>query len=168
MDIQNPSRTPMMDSVYPTNYTSYSTQPSKTTLLFGSHTSLRKRIYIGLGVGHWHDPLTGCFSCDQAALWMVVCPCVRPSACLSHLFAYVPIIASSLNLQELLPMTGDVNAEVKRSKVKITEVNTQLSRFRIVTPVWIHIWWWNDAQSLTLLRTCTLLFFKVIPSGLQG
>ena len=32
-----------------------------------------------------------------------------------------------------------------RSKVKVTEVITQLSRFRTVTPVWIHIWWWNDA-----------------------
>ena len=32
----------------------------------------------------------------------------------------------------------------KRSKVKVTEVKTQLNRFRTVTPVWIHIWWWND------------------------
>ena len=40
-----------------------------------------------------------------------------------------------------------------RSKVKVTEVNTQFSRFRAVTPLWIHIWWWNDAQSLMLLRT---------------
>ena len=27
----------------------------------------------------------------------------------------------------------------QRSKVKVTEVNTQLSRFRTLTPVWIHI-----------------------------
>ena len=47
------------------------------------------------------------FSCDQAALQMVfsVCPSVRPSVCLSHLFDYVPIIVSSWNFQELLPMT---------------------------------------------------------------
>ena len=50
----------------------------------------------------------------------------------------------------------------KRSKVKVTEVITQLSRFRTVTPVWIHIWWRNDAQSLMLLRRGALLFFKVI------
>ena len=25
---------------------------------------------------------------------------------------------------------------------------TQIRRFRTVTPVWIHIWWWNDAYSL--------------------
>ena len=46
----------------------------------------------------------------------------------------------------------------QRSKVKVTEVNTQLSRFRTVTPVWIQIWWWNDAQSLMLLRRGALLF----------
>ena len=50
----------------------------------------------------------------------------------------------------------------QRSKVKVTEVTTQLSRFRTVTPVWIHIWWWNDAYSLMLLRRGALLFFKVI------
>ena len=47
------------------------------------------------------------FSCDQAALWMVfsVCPSVRPSVCLSHLFDYVLIIVSSWNFQELSPRT---------------------------------------------------------------
>ena len=59
---------------------------------------------------------------------------------------------------------SDVHAkgQRQRSKVKVTEVNTQLSRFRTVNPVWIHIWWWNDAQSLMLLRRGALLFFKVI------
>ena len=50
----------------------------------------------------------------------------------------------------------------QRSKVKVTEVTTQLNRFRTVTPVWIHIWWWNDTYSLMLLRRGALLFFKVI------
>ena len=49
-----------------------------------------------------------------------------------------------------------------RSEVKVTEVTTQLNRFRTVTPVWIKIWWWNDAYSLMLLRRGALLFFKVI------
>ena len=35
-------------------------------------------------------------------------------------------------------------------------------RFRTVTPVWIHIWWWNDTYSSMLLRRGALLFFKVI------
>ena len=58
----------------------------------------------------------------------------------------------------------DVHAkgQGQRSKVKVTEVITQLYRFRTVTPVWIHIWWWNDAYSLIMLRRGTLLFFKFI------
>ena len=40
--------------------------------------------------------------------------------------------------------------ERTRSKVKVTLVITPLSRFRTVTPVGIHIWWWNDASSSML------------------
>ena len=50
----------------------------------------------------------------------------------------------------------------QRSKVKVTEVTTQLNRFRTVTPVWIHIWWWNHAYGLMILRRGALLFLKVI------
>ena len=59
---------------------------------------------------------------------------------------------------------SDVHAkgQGQRSKVKVTEVTTQLNRFRTVTPVWIHMWWWNDAYSLMLLRRGALLFLKVI------
>ena len=58
----------------------------------------------------------------------------------------------------------DVHAkgQDQRSKVKVTEVMTPFSRFRTVTPVCIHIWWWNVAQSLMLLRRGALMFFKVI------
>ena len=55
---------------------------------------------------------------------------------------------------------GDVHAkgQGQMSKVKVTEVTTQLSRFRTVTPVWIHIWWWNDIYSLMSPRRGALLF----------
>ena len=43
------------------------------------------------------------FSCDQAAIWLVQSVCL--SVRLSHLFHHVPIIISSWNFQELLPMT---------------------------------------------------------------
>ena len=86
--------------------------------------------------------------------FLSVCPSVHPS----HLFDYVPIIASSWNFQELLLM-----AKVRSmQKVKVTEVKTEFNRFRSVTPVWIHTWWWNDSQSLMFLRRGALLFFKVI------
>ena len=57
---------------------------------------------------------------------------------------------------------SDVHAkgQGQRSKVKVTEVTTQLNRFRTVTPVWIHIWWWDDAYSLIMLRRGALLFSR--------
>ena len=112
------------------------------------------------------------FSCDQAALQMVfsVCPSVRLSVCPSVRLSVTPFWLCShrriiMKFSEVI--TNDqrkVNAkgQGQRSKVKVTEVTTQLNRFRTVTPVWIHIWWCNDAYSLMLLRRGALLFFKVI------
>ena len=109
------------------------------------------------------------FSCDQAALWMVqsVClsvrPSVRPSVRLSvtpfWLCSHHPIIMKFSGV--ITSDKSDVHAkgQGQRSKVKVT---TQLNRFRTVTPVLIHIWWWDDAYSLIMLRRGALLFFKVI------
>ena len=47
-----------------------------------------------------------------------------------------------------------------RSEVKVTEAKTQFSRFRTVTPVWIHIWWCNDSQSFMLRSKGALLFSR--------
>ena len=108
------------------------------------------------------------FSCDQAALWMVfsVCLSVCPSVCLSvtpfWLCSHHRIIMKFSGV--ITTDQGNVHAKVQaqRSDVKVTEVATQLSRFRTVTPVCIHIWWWNDTYSLMLLRRGALLFLKVI------
>ena len=51
----------------------------------------------------------------------------------------------------------------QRSKVKVTEVTTQLNRFRTVTPGWIHIWWWNHAYGLMILRQ--LNRFRTVTPG---
>ena len=116
--------------------------------------------------------LCSIFSCDQAALWMVfsvrlsVCPSVCLSVCLSvtpfWLWSHHWIIMKFSGV--ITTDQGNVHAkgQGQRSKVKVTEVTTQLSRFRTVTRVWIHIWWWNDTYSLMLLRRGALLFFKVI------
>ena len=87
-----------------------------------------------------------------------VCPSVTPFSPCSHhriIMKFSGVITND---------KSDVHAkgQGQRSKVKVTEVNTQLNRFRNVTPVWIHIWWWNDAYSLMMLRRGALLFFKVI------
>ena len=78
------------------------------------------------------------FSCDQAALWMVqsvcpsVCPSVCLSVCLSHLFDYVPIILSSWNFQELLPVTKvtsmqKVKVRGQRSRSQRSQPNLTVS-----------------------------------------
>ena len=91
-----------------------------------------------------------------------VCPSVRPSVTPFRLCSHHPIIMKFSGV--ITSDKSDVHAkgEGQRSKVKVTEVTTHLNRFRTVTPVWIHIWWWNDAYSLTMLRRGALLFLKVI------
>ena len=49
---------------------------------------------------------------------------VRPSVCLSHLFDYVPIIRSSWNFQELLPMTKVMSMQ----KVKVRDQRSRSQR----------------------------------------
>ena len=89
-------------------------------------------------------------------------PSVRPSVCLSvtpfWLCSHHRIIMKFSGV--ITSDRSDVHAkgQGQRSKVKVTEVTTQLYRFRTVTPVWIHIWWWNDAYSLIMLRRGALLF----------
>ena len=108
------------------------------------------------------------FSCDQAALWMVQFVCL--SVCLLVRLSFTPFWLCSHH-RIIIKFSGvitngksDVHAkgQGQKSKVEVTEVNTQLNGFRTVTPVWIHIWWWNDAYSLMMLRRGALSFFKVI------
>ena len=112
------------------------------------------------------------FSCDQAALWMVqsVRLSVRLSVTPFWLCSHHPIIMKFSGV--ITSDKSDVHAkgQGQRSKVKVTEVTTQLNRFRTVTQDWIHIWWWDDAYSLIMLRRGALLFFKVIRqiSGSHG
>ena len=108
------------------------------------------------------------FSCDQAAIWLV--QSVRPSVCLSVRPSVTPFSPCShhciiIKFSGVITMVKrDVHAKGlgQRSKVKVTEVNTQLSRFWTLTPVWIHIWQWNHAHSWKQHRRGALLFFKVI------
>ena len=97
-------------------------------------------------------------------------PSVRPSVRLSVRLSVTPFWLCSHH-PIIMKFSGvitsdksDVHAkgQGQRSKVKVTEVTTQLHRFRTVTLVWIHIWWWNYAYSLMMLRRGALLFFKVI------
>ena len=105
------------------------------------------------------------FSCDQAAIWLVQSVC--PSVCLSVRHTFFTMFPSSYHHEISGVITNDksdvhAKGQGQRSKVKVTEVTTQLNRFRTVTPVWIHIWWSNDAYSLVMPRRGALLFLKVI------
>ena len=109
------------------------------------------------------------FSCDQAALWMVqsVRLSVRLSVCPSVCHTFLTMFPSSYHheifrsyyqWQKWRPCKRS-RSEVKGQGHRGHDPNF---RFRTVTPVWIHIWWWNDTYSLMLLRRGALLFFKVI------
>ena len=95
-----------------------------------------------------------------------VCLSVRLSVCLS-VTPFSPCSHHRIIMKfsgVITMVKSDVHAkgQCQRSKVKVTEVNTQLSRFQTLTPVWIHIWLWNHAHSWKLHRRGALLFFKVI------
>ena len=103
------------------------------------------------------------FPSVRLSVCLSVCPSVRLSVC--HTF--LTMFPSCIIMKFSGVITNDqskvhAKGQGQRSKVKVTEVTTQLNRFRTVTPVWIHIWWWNDAYSLVLLRRGALLIFKVI------
>ena len=87
-----------------------------------------------------------------------VCPSVTPFWLCSHHRIFMKFSGVITRDQGKVHAKG----QGQRSKVKVTEVTTQLNRFQTVTPVWIHIWWWNDTYSLMLLRRGALLFLKVI------
>ena len=95
-----------------------------------------------------------------------ICPSVRLSVRLS-VTPFSPCFHHRIIMKfsEVITMVkNDVHAkgQGQRSKVKVTEVNTQLSRFRTRTPVWIHIWQWYHAHSWKQHRRGALLIFKVI------
>ena len=87
-----------------------------------------------------------------------VCPSITPFSPCSH-HCMIMKFSGVITMDK-----SDVHAkgQGQRSKVKFTEVNTQLSRFRTLTPVWIHIWQWNHAHSWKQHGRGALLFFKVI------
>ena len=108
------------------------------------------------------------FGCDQAALRSFISVCL--SVCLSVGPSVTPVWQCSCN-RIILVFSGVITidrhdarakGQGQRWKVKVTEIMTLLSHFWTVTQVWIHIWWWNKAHSLMLLRRGVLLFLKVL------
>ena len=93
---------------------------------------------------------------------------INPSVCLSvthfWLCSHLRIIMKVARV--ITNDKSDVYAkgEGQRSKVKVTEVNTQLSRFRTVTPVWINIWWCCLCYlACMIISECSKLYTKDQP-----
>ena len=91
-----------------------------------------------------------------------VCPSVRLSVTPFSPCSHHRIIMKFSGVITMVKSNVHAKGQGQRSKVKVTELNTQLSRFRTLTPVWIHIWQWNHAHSWKQHRRGALLFFKVI------
>ena len=118
----------------------------------------------------WQHHVTMIFLAATKQLYKWYFPSVRLSVCPSVCLSVTPFWLCSHH-RIIMKFSGVITNDQskvhakrqgQRSKVKVTEVKTQLNRFRTLTPVWIHIWWWNDAYGLMLLRRGPLLFFKVI------
>ena len=113
---------------------------------------------------HMRPWLTILAATKQLYEWyfLSVCPSVCPSVTHFLLCSHHRIIMKFWGV--ITKDQGKVHAkgQGQKSKVKVTEVTTQFKRFRTVTPIWIHKWWWNDAYGFIMLRRGALLFFKVI------
>ena len=136
---------------------------------YGSITYLQDLDYE-LPATEYYSHVLGVFVFTNAGLHLFLAATTQlyewfsPSVCLSVCPSITPFRRHRIIMKFSGAITSDIHAkgQGQGSKVKVTEVNTQLSHFRTVTPVWIQIWWWNDAQSLMLLRRGAPLFFKVI------
>ena len=86
-----------------------------------------------------------------------------------RLVRYVPIIVSSWNFQELLPMTEVMSMQkVKVKGQRSRSQRSKLSHFRTLTPVSIHIWQQSYAQSLMWHRRGALFYFSRSSVNYQG
>ena len=94
---------------------------------------------------------------------------VRPSVCLSVCPPVTPfspcchhhIIMKFSGVITMVRSDIHTKGQGQRSKVRVTEVNTQLSCFRTLTPVWIHIWQWHHAHSWKQHRRGALFFRQI-------
>ena len=167
-----------INSCNPYNTTPQWVKPILSLMLFSFQLQCFVHVHTCICILNWslsikvwfHEKKTCDFLAATKQLYDWFSPSVCLSVCPSVRLSVTPFSPCSHH-HIIMKFSGvitndksDVHAKGRgqRSKVKVTEVNTQLNRFRTVTLVWIHIWWWNDAYSLMMLRRGALLFFKVI------
>ena len=74
--------------------------------------------------------------------------CYCPSVCLSRHFHYVPVIVSSWNFVELLPLTKVMSVQKVNGQGTGVKNLPQFGCFHTITLVWIHRWLHSGAQTL--------------------
>ena len=131
-------------------------------LFVWSYRSLNMHIMTSLVISTFLAATKQLYDWFSPSVRLSVCPSVRPSVTPFSPCSHHRIIMKFSGVITNDKSNVHAKGQGQRSKVKVTEVTTQLNRFRTVTPVWIHIWWWNDAYSLMMLRRGALLFLKVI------
>ena len=65
-----------------------------------------------------------------------------------------------ISIEEVPYRFSRTSVKFQGHAAKKSSILTQIGRFRTVTPVWIHQWLWNDAQSLEQHRRGALLFSR--------
>ena len=125
-------------------WTDMVTTDSPALLLFPSGTIWIIRLSF--------DSSANLFLAAIKQLYEWLSPSVRPSVTPFSLCSHHRIIMKISGV--ITNGRSDVHAkgQGQRSKVRITKVKTQFSRLQSVTPIWIYIWWWNEAQSLLFMR----------------
>ena len=78
----------------------------------------------------------------------------------SYCFSRSSVKFQSHNIEEVPYCFRRLSCKFQGHKGQKTSILTQIERFRTVTPVWIHWWLWNDAQSLMQHRRGALLFSR--------
>ena len=81
----------------------------------------------------------------------------KTSLILTQIGRFRTIIRSQLSNPSDLPCSRSSVKFQGHTGQKKSPFLTQIERFRTVTPVWIHRWLWNDAQSLNQHRRGVLL-----------
>ena len=76
-----------------------------------------------------------------------------------RLVHYVPIMLSSWNFQEWLPMTEVMSMHKVKGRGQKSRLQRSKPNLGIFGP-WFHICWWNDAQCLMLLSRGALLISR--------
>ena len=108
------------------------------------------------------DELISCdFSCNQAALWMVLSIFLSITQCFCHciIMKFSGIMKSGITIDKSEVRAKGQGQRSRSQRWK--QILPQFGHCRTLTPVWIHRWLQNDVQSLEMAKKrCPNVFFR--------